>query len=136
MISMHRRIISKKYKSILIVQAMMFILLILSLAVNDDKNLNAEILQDSALIMSIGYLSIMLFPIIILQKRMLGFVKKNVNGIFKNVKIYNSIFIGLFYLAIIGSVVFICSLIFNIDIIPIFFSLPGVMFLFALIEHK
>lgn len=133
---LHQVILKNKYKTILYSQAILLICLIIILGLSKNKSSNNEILQTAGLLTAIGYLSIIIYPILWVQKKVLMLIHVDFQRIPSSGSIFNFIFISLIYLSMLGGVLFVTSSFLNIEIVPVYFAIPGVSFVFALIGDR
>lgn len=129
-------LIKNKYKTILFSQAFLLILLILVLGFVSVKSANNDFLLTSILLTAIGYLSILIYPFLWVQKKITKMLHNDYKQFPSSEKIFNFFFLFLIYLSIFGGILLILTFVFKIDIVPVYFSIPGVAFVFALIGDR
>ena len=134
--SFHDKLIRNKYRSILYIQSIFCTVLILYLVFNKNKQENSEILNNFGILSSIGYLSIFLYPVFLVQSKIAMLILKDYRAIPSPIPIYNAIHISLFYLSIFSGALFLVSSFYEFEITPAFFSIPGCLFVFALISDR
>lgn len=129
-------LINNKYKVILFSQAFLLIIAILVIGLlNEPEQKNSEI-QIVGSLTAMGYLSLIVYPFLWIQDKMLSYIRKDRKRVPSAIKIYGIIFCFLISLSQIGGFAFIISSVFNLEFFPIYFVSPGVSFVFALISDK
>ncbi|MCF7914944.1 MAG: hypothetical protein K9L66_07260 [Spirochaetaceae bacterium] len=132
----HENILSNKYKTILIEETIIMLGLVIALAIIKDQTLDSDLLENSFLFLSLGFISVILYPFFYLQKKILLLLNIKTKFIPKPGLFYRAVMLILFYSFIIGILLFILSFLYITNPIPIVFSVPGVTFTFSLLLER
>ncbi|WP_041401433.1 hypothetical protein [Salinispira pacifica] len=129
-------LINNKYKVILFSQAFLLIIAILVIGLlNEPEQKNSE-MQIVGSLTAMGYLSLIVYPFLWIQGKVLSYIRKDRKRVPSAKKIYEIIFGFLISLSQIGGLAFIITSVFDFEFFPIYFVSLGVSFVFALISDK